>query len=153
MAPSFLTSTLDGGKWSASCPGHFTSWEMSRYPLDRSLSGSHSRGEEKKCYPYRESNPGRPARTSSLYWLSYPDSYQYIYIYIYIPYNLYLSYWTRPNPPRSLLVDIRSKNVYSTDAWRWRQTQPLKVSLSSWLRVAGILDLIPRTPVGNQNWD
>jgi hypothetical protein len=24
VAPSILTSAVDGGKWSASCPGHFT---------------------------------------------------------------------------------------------------------------------------------
>jgi hypothetical protein len=27
IAPSFLTWALDGGKWSASCPGHFTHME------------------------------------------------------------------------------------------------------------------------------
>jgi hypothetical protein len=35
---------------------------------------------EKSC-PYRESNPGRPARSPSLYRLSYPDSQQ-ILIYL-----------------------------------------------------------------------
>jgi hypothetical protein len=64
VAPPFLTSALDGGEWSASHPGRFTSWE--RAP------GTHWTGgwvgpragldivEKRKisCH-YRESNPGR----------------------------------------------------------------------------------------------
>jgi hypothetical protein len=42
-----LTSALDGGKWSASCPCRFTP----RYPFDRRLDEAHIRsgrcGEEK----------------------------------------------------------------------------------------------------------
>jgi hypothetical protein len=45
-----LTSALDGGKWSASCHGHFTpGW----YLLDRRLCGPQSwseRGSEEKNY-------------------------------------------------------------------------------------------------------
>jgi hypothetical protein len=48
-----------------------------RYPLDRRLGGPHSRygsyGEEKKSCPYRETNSCLPARSSSLYRLSYSD--------------------------------------------------------------------------------
>jgi hypothetical protein len=48
-----------------------------RYPLDRRLGGPQSRsgryGEEKSCL-CQESNPGSPARSLSLYRLSYPGS-------------------------------------------------------------------------------
>jgi hypothetical protein len=48
-----LTSTVDGGEWSASCPGRFTL--IPRYPLDRRLGGPQScsgrGGEEKNSQP------------------------------------------------------------------------------------------------------
>jgi hypothetical protein len=51
-----LTSALDGGKWSVSRPGRFTSQGKSPwYPLDRRLDGPQSRsgrgGEEKNSQP------------------------------------------------------------------------------------------------------
>jgi hypothetical protein len=37
---TFLSSALDGGEWSASCPGHFTPrGNCRRYPLDGMLGG------------------------------------------------------------------------------------------------------------------
>jgi hypothetical protein len=43
MAPPFLTSAVDGGEQSASCPIHFNSSKKSPlYPLDRRLGGPHS---------------------------------------------------------------------------------------------------------------
>jgi hypothetical protein len=56
IAPPFLTSTLDGGEWSASRPGSFIRREKAaRYPLDRRLGGPQSRsgrrGEEKSFDP------------------------------------------------------------------------------------------------------
>ena len=39
---SFLTLTLDGGEWSASCPGCFTSSKEPCYPLNWRLSAPHS---------------------------------------------------------------------------------------------------------------
>jgi hypothetical protein len=62
----FLISALDGGEWSASHPGRFTSGgNQPRYPLDRRLGGPQSQsehyGEEKNLPPFREWNPGRPA--------------------------------------------------------------------------------------------
>jgi hypothetical protein len=52
VAPSFLKSALDGGKWSASCPRSLNQREKSpQYPLDMRLGGSQSRfghcGKEK----------------------------------------------------------------------------------------------------------
>jgi hypothetical protein len=66
IAPSFLTSALDGGEWSASRPGRFIPGEIA--------AGIHCMGgwvgsrasldivEKRKCSPRRDSNPDRPAR-------------------------------------------------------------------------------------------
>jgi hypothetical protein len=55
-----LTSVLDGGKWSASCPSHFTP----RYPLNRRLSGCQSQSEhsveEKNSQPMPGFEPYHP---------------------------------------------------------------------------------------------
>jgi hypothetical protein len=58
----FLTSTLDGGEWSASRTGRFNARERFPVPTGRRLSGPQSRyghsGEEKKNpFPYQESTP------------------------------------------------------------------------------------------------
>jgi hypothetical protein len=59
---SFLAWALDVGKWSTWCPDGSTSWEVTRYPLDRRLGGpqSHSgRSGVEKCLVYcRDSNTG-----------------------------------------------------------------------------------------------
>jgi hypothetical protein len=71
IAPSFFTSALDGGEWSASRPGHFTTGEIA--------PGIHLKGgwvcRREKSLPCRESNPGRPGHSPSLYRLSYHGSY------------------------------------------------------------------------------
>jgi hypothetical protein len=51
---------------------------LSRYSLDRRLGRPQSRSghcgeEKKKHFPCRKLNPGRPARSPSLYRLRYPD--------------------------------------------------------------------------------
>jgi hypothetical protein len=56
MAPRILTSTLDGGEWSASRPGRFTPREIApNYPLDRRPGGPQSRSgrgsEDKNSQP------------------------------------------------------------------------------------------------------
>jgi hypothetical protein len=76
IAPTFSTSALDGGDWSASRPRRFSPQEKSpRLPLDRLLCGPQSQsgrcGEDKNLLHGWESNTGRPARSSSLYRLSY----------------------------------------------------------------------------------
>jgi hypothetical protein len=70
---SFTTSALDGGEWSASRPGraftpgtHCTrGWVDPRAGLDTEDRG-------KILCPCRGSNPARPARSQTLYCLSYP---------------------------------------------------------------------------------
>jgi hypothetical protein len=80
----FLTSALDGGEWSASRPGRFT-------PGERALSTHWIGGwvgptaglddvENIKFFdlPGLELRPlGRPARSQSLYRLSYPAPYKH----------------------------------------------------------------------------
>jgi hypothetical protein len=84
IALRYLTSALDGGEWSASCPGRFTLGKFPRYPLDRRLGGPKSRpgrfGDEKDLLPLPESNPGRPARSPSLYRASSPGSHFFVII-------------------------------------------------------------------------
>jgi hypothetical protein len=60
IAPSFLTSALDGRKWSAPRICHFTSGNSSRYTLYMKLDGLQSRSghyEKEKNLPLLESNP------------------------------------------------------------------------------------------------
>jgi hypothetical protein len=76
IAPPFSTSTLDEGEWSVSRPAHFTPGEIAhsthwvggyvgpKFGLDAI--------EKKKILSSRESITGRPARSPSLYRLSYP---------------------------------------------------------------------------------
>jgi hypothetical protein len=78
IAPPFLTPALDGGEWWASPSCRFT-------PLDKD-SATHWIGgwlgpragldavEKRKILHCRESNPGCPTDSPSLYRLSYPDS-------------------------------------------------------------------------------
>jgi hypothetical protein len=77
---SLLTSALDGGEWSASRPGRaLPRGKDPRYPLDRRLDGPQSRsghrGYRKNPLPLpgiEPQSPGRPVRSQTLYWLSYP---------------------------------------------------------------------------------
>jgi hypothetical protein len=79
IAPPFLTTALDGGEWSSSRPNPFTPGEVE--------PGTHGIGtwvspradvdtmEEKEIsYSFWESNPGRSARSPSLYRLGYSFS-------------------------------------------------------------------------------
>jgi hypothetical protein len=78
---SFLTSALDGGEWSASRPGR-ASHPRKGPPVPTHCTGgwvgpragpdAGARG--KVVCLCRWSNPGRPARSQTLYWLSYPGS-------------------------------------------------------------------------------
>jgi hypothetical protein len=78
IAPPFLPSALDGGEWSASRPCRFTPGE--RAPGTHWIGGWVGPGagldaeDKRKIVHCPKSNPGRPARSPSLYRLSYPDS-------------------------------------------------------------------------------
>jgi hypothetical protein len=77
MAQSFLTLALAGGEWSASRPSRFTVGETApgTYWIGGWLGprdSPNSVGKRRISYPCRQSNPGRPVRSPSLYRLSYP---------------------------------------------------------------------------------
>ena len=71
---SFLTTALEGGEGSASCPGCSLPQGKTRYASYRSLGGPQSRfGQVQKISPPTGIRfPDRPARSQSLYRLSYP---------------------------------------------------------------------------------
>ena len=68
-----LTSELWGG-WSTPRPGRFTTGKEFRYPLYRRLGGPQGRsGRVQKIWPHTGiRSPDSPARSESLYQLSYP---------------------------------------------------------------------------------
>jgi hypothetical protein len=77
IAPSFLTSALDGDEWSASRRGRFTpsihwigGWVGTR-------AGWDAMTWRKFSWSCRESNSGRPFRRSSLHWLSHKVDFWY----------------------------------------------------------------------------
>jgi hypothetical protein len=87
---SFTASALEGGGWSASRPGRFTPGthcilQETRWSPEPVWT---QRLQEKSSLPppgIEPRSPGRPVRSQTLYWLSYPGSMHiYIYIYIYI---------------------------------------------------------------------
>jgi hypothetical protein len=71
MGPQFITLTLDGGEWSASRPGRFTTGE--RIPGTRCvgvwmcLRVGVDVAEKRNCLSFQESNSGSPAHSLSLY--------------------------------------------------------------------------------------
>jgi hypothetical protein len=76
----FLTSALFGGEWSVSRPGRFNPREGA--PVTHWRLGALDDIEKRKILPLSgfELRPlGRPARSQSLYQLSYPGSPIWIY--------------------------------------------------------------------------
>jgi hypothetical protein len=69
-----MTTALEGGEGSASRPGRFLPPGKTRYPLYRRLGGPQGRsGQAQKISPPTGiRSPNRPARSQSLYRLSYP---------------------------------------------------------------------------------
>jgi hypothetical protein len=67
-----MTVALEGGEWSAARPGRTLPPEKNLYPLYRRLGGPQGRsGRAENLVPHRDSIPDRPARSQSLYRLSY----------------------------------------------------------------------------------
>jgi hypothetical protein len=69
-----MTTTLEGGEGSVSRPGRSLPPGKTRYPLYRRLGGPQGRsGQVRKISPPTGiRSPDRPARSQSLYRLSYP---------------------------------------------------------------------------------
>ena len=74
IALPFHDNGTRGGEWSASCPSCSLPLGKTRYPLYRRLGGPQGRsGQEQKILPpIGIRSPDRPARSQSLYQLSYP---------------------------------------------------------------------------------
>ena len=73
-----MTAALEGGKWSTARPGHTLPPGEDPVPI---LRGAGWPPEPVwtggKSNPHRDSIPDRPARSQSLYRLSYPAHYIY----------------------------------------------------------------------------
>ena len=68
-----MTAALEGAEWSATRRGRTLPPGKTRYPFYRRLGGPQGRsGRAEKSRPHRDSIPDRPARSHSLYRLSYP---------------------------------------------------------------------------------
>jgi hypothetical protein len=68
-----MTAALEGGEWSAARPGRTLPPGKDTVPIVQEAgwaSGPVWTGG--KSHPHRDSIPDRPARSQSLYWLSYP---------------------------------------------------------------------------------
>jgi hypothetical protein len=87
-----LTLALDVGEWSASRRGRFTPgkdpWDTMHRRMVGLRAGPDAVSKRKIPSPCRESNPDRPARSESLYRLSYPS---YIIIIIIIIIIIYVA--------------------------------------------------------------
>jgi len=81
-----MTAALECGELSAARSGRTLPSEKTLYPFYSRLGGPQGRsGRTENLVPHRDSIPDRPARSQSLYRLSYrAPVYIYIYIYIYI---------------------------------------------------------------------
>jgi len=77
-----LTAALDGGGWSTPHPGRLPP-EKTRYPFYRRLGWPRGRYKRvgKILPPTGIRSPDSPARSESLYRLSYPVAYPHIHIY------------------------------------------------------------------------
>jgi hypothetical protein len=64
-----MNSALVGGEWSASSTGHFIPGESPSNPVDNRLGGSQNlfgrHGEEKKAFPYRDTNEAQELKKST----------------------------------------------------------------------------------------
>ena len=68
-----MTAALEGGEWSAARPRRTLPPGKTRYPFYRRLGGPQGRsGRAENLAPTVILSPYRPARSESLYRLSYP---------------------------------------------------------------------------------
>ena len=76
---SSKTSALEGDEWSAAHPAHLLPPGKTRYPLYRRLGGPRGQsGQAENLAPTGIRSPDFPARSQSLYRLSYPAHIAYI---------------------------------------------------------------------------
>ena len=83
-----MTAALEGGVSSAARPGRTLPSGKTRYPLYRWLGGPQGRsGLAEKSRPHRDWIPDRPARSQSLFRLSYRALIIFEYFYKIYPQN------------------------------------------------------------------
>jgi hypothetical protein len=93
---SFLTSALEGGVWSASRPGRLYPWERhSTHCTGGWVGPGAGLNRCGKPRPTESRSPDLPARSESLYRLSYP-SFAYIIIYNRTQYLSLIRVFVRP---------------------------------------------------------
>ena len=74
-----MTAALEDGEWSAERPGRTLPPGKTRYPLYRRLGGPQGRsGRVENLAPTGIRTPDCPARSQSLYRLSYPAHFNYL---------------------------------------------------------------------------
>ena len=67
-----MSAALEGGEWSAARPGHILAPGRTRYTFYRRMGGTQGRsGRKENLIPTGIRSPDRPARSRSLYRLSY----------------------------------------------------------------------------------
>jgi hypothetical protein len=113
---SFSTSALDGGEWSASLPGRpLAPGKGPPVPVGQEAGWAPElvwtqRLEEKSFSPLpgiEHPSPGRPARSQTLYWLSYQAHILYFYILLFSVSQIQISssvLCSRPPQFLSLLI-------------------------------------------------
>jgi len=79
IAVLFHNGALEGGAWSAAGPGCTLPPGKTWYPFYTRLDGPQGRSERaEKSRPHRDLIPDRPARSQSLYRVSYPAHFNII---------------------------------------------------------------------------
>jgi hypothetical protein len=143
IASLFLTSALDEGEWSASCPGRFSPGKNA--PCTHWIEAGWASesiwtlwGREKSC-PYWESNSGRPAGSPSLYRLSYSNS---------LLLHLRLTYVHWGRSPITVRITVSTDLIHNTlytdpsswVAFSFNMNQPVNFVIDiSWAVDAGIV--------------
>ena len=119
-----------------------------RYPLYRRMSGPQGRpGRVRKISPLAGiRSPDRPARSESLYRLSYPGSHV-IYIYIYVYYLLHVlndsQVHLRLTTPISVLIWSSQRDVtFKMRSWQVKFCRFCRWSEQSWSHKQKLSDVI-----------
>ena len=125
-----MTAALEGGEWSATLPGRTLPPGKTRYPFYRRLGEPQGRsGRGGKSRSHRDSIPDRPARSQSLYRLSYPAHLHAKYLLFLSDFNeirIFLNRFSK-NTQISNFMKIRPvrASFFHTDRRRIDMTKPV----------------------------
>jgi hypothetical protein len=149
-APLILSLSIDGGEWSVSRPGRFTTGNEPLYPWDKRLGGPQRQSgcfeEEKNCFaPVGIRTPNLPAR-SLVSMLTTLSRFLKIIFYVFFIFTL---------GPRD--ADFYDNSVLTTGAHRtscsWVMKVTFKVRLVSRYTgiVRGVLPVFSYSPSARDN--